>query len=378
MSRLNLVLADQNTRYMSNLATFILANYRHRFNVQTYTDPDSLYTSFADIQNKTDILLLSEDWYKEWVNRPDGFMMMILGGGTEDNGIGDGKAVVLNRYSGADSLIGEILKIYAQREGIQDDAEAVRGKHENRVTVLFAPCGGAGRTTIAIGLSTLYARIKYQTLYLNFDWHGVEEFAFEPADPVGLSEIIFSLKSRPEKLGLKLEALKQTHREGQFFYYPPPQYPLDLDEVKVGELESLINKIRMLGVFDRVLIDAHSGLSEKNKMLLELADSIYMVAECSPVGVQKLLAEKKKIDKVFLEQAQYIYKRSTILLNKADESNQMLIDTCVRQVEEAFRAKVGVLPYCGVVAEDYSAGGIANLKHGLGRAIADLVNARDG
>ena len=372
MSRLNLVIADHNTRYMNNLATFILSNYRHRFNVQTFSDRDSLYSTFPELQEKTDVLLLSGDWYADWSNKPDGVLTITFD--SEPRSGHSYGTITIDRFCGADSLIGNILKIYAEQDGSQYSIESVRGTSDNKVIIVYAPCGGVGRTSISIGLSAIHTKKRHQTLYLNLDGQSVDEFAFGASESSGLSEIIFSLKTRPEKLGLKLEALKRVHPHGQFYYYTSPQYPLDLDEIKTAELETLINRLRTLGIFDRILIDVPCGLTVKNKMLLELADSILVVSECSQIGIQKLLAEKKKMDKVFLDQAQYIYKRSTILLNKADELNQSLVKIILKQAEEVFRSKAFVLPYCEFVSGNYSVEDIVCLKHKFGRALAELVN----
>ena len=194
----------------------------------------------------------------------------------------------------------------------------------------------------------------------------------------GLSDIIYTMKARPERLGLQLEALgKSAHGYG-FFYYDPPRYPTDIDEVQPTDVEALIAKFRGSGIYDRVVFDTHSGLSLRNKTLMELADNIFIVSRHSAAGHKKLIMFKGQIDGCFNEQSADLYKRCHILLNHTSKHSgghdeSMAYNTAASDFTDMFSAKVSMLPFSEDVSDEYAPEALAGMSNGFGAAIAEIA-----
>jgi cellulose biosynthesis protein BcsQ len=362
---------------MENFAGYVTGNYRHRFNLQTFSQFDRFLAYIQRKDAKADILLVSSDACGDWVGKVESGLVIALteGGALAESGARAAESVpVVDRYRGADRLVSDILRIYSECDRVSPESGLVRGGREARVSLMFSPCGGAGRTTVALALCSHYARSKLHALYLNLDWAGVEPLAFEGARAGGLSDIIYSLKTRPEKLGLKLEALSQTERRGGFSFYAPPTYPMDVDELLPSELEQLIAKLRSVGIFDRIVIDTHSGLSVRNKTLLELVDNVMIVSRTGGAERRKLALLKAQLDRVFSDRAEDIYKRSHILLNGTEDSGGEPFSEAVREMSELFRAKASFLPYCGEISGDYRADAVSSITNGFGSALLEIAH----
>jgi hypothetical protein len=320
----------------------------------------------------------------------------------------------------------------------------MQANYGNLITLVYSASGGVGRTTVALGLCAHFARMGQKVLYLNLDWAGIEA---APADTghgagfgttrgaaagagrglergsergsergpeygAGMTDIIFSIKSRPQKLGLRLEALRRTDSCGKFDYYAPPDYPTDIDELEPAELELLIGKFRSMRIYDRIVIDTHSGLSVRNRALIELSDSIVVVSESDRLSLKKLAAAKSQIDRCFMDFAPALYKRCQFVINKAgwgeiaarqrsysgetaalaaqgrqcrEGGAEYQGGSCspdaaphresAEEVSRLFGANAYVLPYCADIFGSYAPDALTDRTGGFGAAIAEVASA---
>ena len=238
----------------------------------------------------------------------------------------------------------------------------------------------------------------------------------------GLSDIIYTMKARPERLGIKLEALGKSAPGYGFFYYAPPMYQMDIDEIQPSDIELLIARLRGVGIYDRTVVDTSNGLSLRNKALMELADQIFIVGR-GGASFNKLTLFKGQIDKAFAEQAADLYKRSHIILNAARVKSDVAYSEGAQSAESAyigeaayappvngagadvgagarntnlpaadafeseaglslavdglvyaFSAKASVLPYCPDICNEYDPGLLAGISNGFGAAVAEIAH----
>ena len=394
MSKLNLAILDSDVRYMDNFAGYVTGHYRHRFNLSTFTSAEALIGYIRQKGARVDILLISVAEYGDWLTKLDPGLIILLSGAAQQDerlasrgieGFGS-----VERYCGADKLVADILKIYANSEKQPVYTETVHGDGENKIITIISAEGGSGRTSIAIALSAHFSKLKLKTLYICLDFMGGGEFASDDEMDGGLSDIIYTLKTRPDRLGLKMEALGKSAPGAGFFYFSPPLYPMDVDEITSADIETLIAGLRGAAIYDRVVIDTHNGLSLRNKTLIELADSILLVSGNAGAGIKKLHMLKAQIDKSFGAQAGDIYKRFHIILNRVYFNNQAApngrpsgfaggydtetaLDESAEGIAGAFLAKVTVLPFCADMCGDYDPGALAGISGGFGAAIAEVA-----
>ena len=410
MGRINLALIDNNIRYLENLSGFIMEKYNHRFKLHTFSDIDTFIRYFDGEKPSPEIAVVSNVLYSARLKSLDIGMILVIrdghgvsygeqhsgnfdcsldsgsrlssscvgvngcGGGNSFGGVNYDGAMVLERYVDADSFVGSILKSYADKEGFQDESVS-KGIYETKIILVMSPSGGTGRTSVSLGLCPLFSRMVPSVLYLNLDRASFDNPKSDSTNSSGgMSDIIFATKSRREKLPLLLEAFKREYAGGRYSYYPPPVFPMDIDELNAGEIEFLIESIRSLGLFSRVVIDTQSGLSNINKTLLELSDDIFIVVDCSPFGIKKLISLRGHMDRALMDQAKHIYKRICVLLNKAN-ADWHSSDLESQINEQAFRSKVALLPYCEEISDIFSADLLSDVRNDFGRALAEAVKS---
>ena len=432
---------DGDARYMENFADYITGHYRHRFNLLTFSSSDAFIGHMRSTNAEVDILLVAAEVYGDWATKLDLGIIIMLGGGgggaggrgggganggsragsrAEKNGAVEGDAgagmdtdlgmgagagmgagmgvgavtgtgagvgvcAYVDRYSGADKLVADILAIYANSDRQSVDAGGARSGRDSKICVVMSAEGGCGRTSVAIALCSHYAKLGLRALYIGLDFLNAESFAFDAEDAEGaaggadglrgpfgprgggLSDIIYTLKAKPDKLGLKIEALAKPVAGVGFYYFSSPLYPMDIDELQLSDIETLVSRLRGSGVYDRVVFDTVSGLSLRNKLLMEMCDSIFFVARGGAAGEKKLILLKGQIDKSFGAHAGKTYKRCHIVLNRAvqrDGANGLAV---------MFQAKVTVAPHCDELRDDYSPEALSSMTSGFGAALAEAA-----
>ena len=401
-----MAILDGDARYMENFASYVTLHYRHRFNLYTFTGAETLveYVRSAG----ADIVLVGADECGEWISRLESGLLILLSSGApsadaspEANGGADptgashgafnaGNIERVDRYSGADKLVSDILRIYTRSDRPSMDTDAINGGRENKIIAVFSAEGGSGRTSVAIALCSHFAKLKFRTVYIGLDLLGAGDFAFEGEKDGGLSDIIYTIKTRPDRLGLKLEALGKSAPGHGFYYFSSPLYPMDIDEIQPSDIEVLIARLRGAGLYDRIVIDTCSGLSLKNKALMELIDGIYIIAGASASSYKKLMLFKEQIDKCFSGQASSVYRRCHIIVNGSRITDarfgaaippgyagefvggQDLISK-TEEIAGAFSAKATAIPFCADICDEYSPELLADMSNSFGAALAEIA-----
>jgi MinD-like ATPase involved in chromosome partitioning or flagellar assembly len=304
-----------------------------------------------------------------------------LGGGADRGGNrgnrGIGAYNTVDRYSGADKIVADILKIYSLVDNASQDTEASSAGRDSKIVAILSFSGGCGRTSVAIALCSHFTRLGLRSLYLNIDFTGVEGHTFAYEHDGGLSDIIYSIRARPDKLAYKLEALGKLAPGHGFYFYAPPVYPLDIDEIQPADMETLFAGFRRSGLYDRIVVDTHAGLSLRNKTLAELAECTFIVTRSGLAGYKSAIALKEQIDKCYMENAHEIYKRCHIIVNCIDPNyTDVSGDIAFEHAKDigiAFSARVATIPYCGEIKDDYNPLTLASLSNGFGAAFAELA-----
>ena len=369
MGRLNLVILDKNVRYLENLSGFILDNYSRRFNLYTYSDIETFLKNMEDTKTTPDIIAVSRDIFSNrLMNFETGLVLVICEGG---RGKYEGLDT-LDRYTDADSFVSGILKYYAEKNDSGSE-QAAKGILDTKVSVVISPSGGSGKTSLSLGLCSLLSRTRPSVLYFNLDRTDPNGKVYDPdCKSGGMSDIIFAIKSRREKLPILLETLKLDFDGERFSYYTPPIFPMDIDELSTDEIEFLLESLRNIGIYSHIIIDTHSGFSLVNKVLMELSDNIFIIINNTATEIKKLINLREQMDRVYKTKSSFMYKRICVLLNKTNK------DTYSPEVEnyistQTFRSKIKTLPYSAEIFDLYEANRLSDIKNDFGCALTEVV-----
>ena len=177
---------------------------------------------------------------------------------------------------------------------------------------IFSSTGGVEKTKFSETLASVYAK-SGKTLLLSFEPYGVCENEMKG----GLSELIFYMKQREEKLIVKLrEFICQTK---EYEYVGGVRYSDDLFEMNSADIQYFFEKLGKESLYDTIVCDI-GGLGKQSLELLMVCDIV-----CMPI-----FPSQEKNQNVFMRQMKQMSKG--ILLERIVEIN--ILEKQEKELEE--------------------------------------------
>lgn len=255
MKDLTLLLCDREEDYAQLLAEYFLRQKGIRFKVCVYTSlGEMLRQEKTPAEAGADILLLAESTWEAGLPVLPGVCVMIL---EETNPEVLAEYPHILKYQSADRVLGQLLEVYARREG-----RVLRGCRPQGVTQIigcYSPVHRCLQTTLAGALSQELAE-RGRTLYLNLEYLG--EWSRE--EDHDLADLLYFLKQEGECFRLRLESMLQ--RKGPLDYIPAMKAGENLPAVTPEEWLLLLERLDKECGYDFLVLD----LSESLQGLLEI------------------------------------------------------------------------------------------------------------
>jgi len=271
-----LLIYTKDTVYAKRLADYLDKEYGDKTEIKVISDIEQvvLYSQDADV-------ILADEQYESEITeavkkREIGCLCIYL---VEKNYENQSDIPTLFKYQRGDLLYKAILEIYSTHGNVR-----VSQKHSSdsgcKVFAFLSPYGGVGTTTVAKAFAkknAVYEKVLYLNLQpLNVMWGEEKEN--------GLDDIIMALKSRRSILPLKLQSAVEMNKD-HVFCFAPSKNPMDILELTAQDMENLIQGIRDLNIYQKVVLDIGTYFTEKEIELLKLADSIVCVVDNAEVNV---------------------------------------------------------------------------------------------
>jgi pilus assembly protein CpaE len=241
-----------------------------------------------------------------------------------------------------------------------------------RVTTVFSPKGGVGKSVVAVNLAAALARRSPEpvvVLDLDLQFGDVAVMVrLQPAHNV--TEVVAA--ERAERIdGELVHSLLVRHPSSGVFVLAAPPEPSLVDSVDAKVVSRLVAVLRSMA--SRVVVDTPSVLSDAILQVLDDSDDIAFV-----VGMDVPSVKNARIGLHALRLVGIDERRILLVLNRADSK----VNLSVRDVERALRMKVAVsLPSDVLVTQSVNKGIPAVLEYersGFARAIDQLVEVVRG
>ncbi len=240
-----------------------------------------LFTSFETLQRgvdtgKVDVLLAGEEVAGEIRSLQGKIPQIVLL--SEESQLTEGKEYSrVFKYQSAQNIVKEVLAQVAEDDRIYYSQRIVINRTAELIGV-YAPFGGAGVTEYAISMAQGLAK-QYRTLYVNMELFqgldalperkkGREDFSYR-----GMSEVVFYLKQRKDRLALKLETLVVS-REGLDYIYAVEDYR-DLYSINGEDMDYLVKVLLQQTEYEKVVFDI-GYIGDSALYLMEHCTQLYM------------------------------------------------------------------------------------------------------
>lgn len=366
MAVIHLVIADGDQAYLDSVVDFIYSKYNNRFYVQSFSNENTFYDFFGKA-DKIDILLMSPDFYSDDLKLEKVVAPIVLSAGILPKDIKN--CEIINKYQMGDKLVSNILNIFSEKSNYEFIAGD--GKKKTRLITFYSPCGGAGTSTLAAGVSAKCARSGQGAFYLNLERFPTTKVYFDAyGGGESLSNILFFLKENNKNLSLKIEGSRSIDGTTGVHYFLPPENIFDFDELTSDEIIRLIGQLRTMECYDVVVADVGTVLNDVSISLLEESDLVFCVLPYDTASKIKLATLLKAFEILNKRKGLNLMDKAELILNKCLNSGLSDIDNLTLNGKPASIR----IPYIKGLDASYGMEYLVEGSNPIGAAVDQIIN----
>ena len=273
--KIQLFIAVRDSDYMEHLSRVLLSKHADSFEVSVCSSLEL----FSDMMERHiyDVAILDADFF-DAVGNVSVHLPLLLWSGSENVSVQTKGIKKLRKYQRISEIVRQILAWYAE---ISDQGQKF-GDKDARITVIWSPIGGSGKTTTALAYAAYLTGQGKKTVYLD-----LEPFSSSPAyfggQGPGLSDIFEKIQDG--NVGLMLKSIRMEDSESGIFYFNRPNNYEDIAILTAEDISVLIRGAATGA--DEVIADLGSAFDAKIRQAMELSDQILLVTDSSPVSQVK-------------------------------------------------------------------------------------------
>ncbi|GHU93287.1 hypothetical protein FACS1894208_02510 [Clostridia bacterium] len=273
--KIQLLIATSDKDYANHLSGVLAENHTESFDVTVCSVAERLETLLT--ARSFDVALLDPTLIPESGVGSVRLPLLLWDTSESDGNIGVSFGKI-RKYQRISRLSSDILEEYSKAAvGI-----ANFGSGKARITAVWSPTGGVGKTTTALAYATQKAVDGGKITYLDLEYFSSTTVYF-PESGKSISTVFEHLGGNPSLL-LKAIALKDSG-SGITYFSPPNNYD-DMNELTVDDIEALVASAS--DISDELVIDLPSVCDVRCRKILETADAVYIVTDGSKIASLKL------------------------------------------------------------------------------------------
>ena len=273
--RIKLLIATADISYAEHLSDTLSEKHAQNFEVRVCTSADRLHDLLA--ADKFDSALLESDFLNSIPLSAIRLPLLLV----DEFGFAAANQEGLkriNKYQRISSLAGKIMEYFAE----VSVGMSGLGETRARITAVWSPSGGTGKTTVALSYAANRVSAGKQAVYLN-----LESFS---STPVYFQETGASISKLFEKLESNAQmfqkAIKQLDPGTGIAYFCGPENYDDVNVLSDEDIEHLLKVCA--GDTDELIVDLSSQCDRRTQKILGLADTVLLICDLSVTSQAKL------------------------------------------------------------------------------------------
>ena len=187
----------------------------------------------------------------------------------------------IGKYQRISAIASSILEFYARYSA--NESGPVIGRAF--ITAVWSPCGGVGKTTVALANAIKTSLEGKKALYLN-----MEHFSSSPAyfndDGKSISSVFEMLERNEGNLKMLIQAIVRQDSGTGVSYFRHPENFDDMNILTADDITALVSACA--GVADELFIDLPSACDVRTRQMFKLADKLLLVTDQTNTSQTKL------------------------------------------------------------------------------------------
>jgi MinD-like ATPase involved in chromosome partitioning or flagellar assembly len=274
----NLLICTADTAYAEHLSRHLSERHADAFEVCVCLESGSLHDT---IKSQTFDAALIDPGLSVGADLRPVRVPLLIWSEESDDAEASGEYKRVRKYQRISSIVAEILTSCAE---MLSDAR-VEDLEKARVTVVWSPAGGVGKTTVALAYAAKKVADGKETLYLDMEHFSSVPVYFHEAG-TSISSVFEMLENGSGNIQMLIRAIrKQDNGDGIAYISRPDNY----DDMNILSAEDAATLLRACcGVAEEVVVDMPCVCDARTRKLFEIADKIFLVTDATAAARTKV------------------------------------------------------------------------------------------
>lgn len=276
MIKPRIIIADEDISYIIPMQQKFIEEFFEKADIEIITDK-KYYNEFFSSPQKADILIVSEELYDTSLQRHNIANIFLMTEQYADDQTCDLSVNRIFKYTSIKEIFNEIMGKSAKTLKMSDGSPK-----ETQIILVYSACGGAGKTTVALGVSDYLAKNYKRILYINAgrlqSFYGM----FDNKTPITAGDVYVKLSNPSDDI---YNDVKHVIRQERFNYLPPFKASLMSLGLNYSVYEKIVVGAKKSTDYDYIIIDADSSFDEDLVKLMNLADKVLIITKQNEASV---------------------------------------------------------------------------------------------
>ncbi len=286
MSLTRIVVAETDEQYVLPLERKFIEEFGDKAEINIITDKDYLTYFFSKPQN-IDVLVINENNYDSSFHKHNIQNIFLLSENeTAENLTADLDINRIYKYTSVKEIFNTIVNNMTAT--VSDNTSQ---KKQTKVIMVYSPIGGAGKTTIAAGISSALSKAYKKVLFIGID--SLQGYSYFIEKPVYLNNSIEKLiKNENDNIFNSL----RPYVISEFVDFMPPFSSLCSLNLSASNYANLIKGIAESAAYDYIVIDTSSEFSEIITKLMGVSTNVVIALSQDKYSAYKFNCLLNSID----------------------------------------------------------------------------------
>lgn len=276
MAKPRIIIADADTSYIIPLQLKFVEEFFEKIDLEIISDKGYFNELFSTPQ-KADILIVSEELYDSSLQRHNIGNIFLMTEQYEEDQTAELNVNRIFKYTSIKEILNEITGKSAGVLNVSNDA-----KKETQIVLVYSACGGAGKTTVALGISACLTKNYKRVLYINAGRLQSFQRMLDNQSAITASDVYAKLASPTEN---SYNDIKHIIRQELFYYLPPFKAALMSLGLNYSVYEKIAVGAKKSADYDYIIIDTDTSFDEEKAKLFDVADKVILVTKQNSASV---------------------------------------------------------------------------------------------
>lgn len=270
MLRPRVIIADEDADYIIPLQLKFVREFFNRIDLEIITDREYFLELFSRPQ-QADILIISNELYNVSLQKHNIANIFVMLEQIEEGGTEVLNAIKLFKYTSVKEVFNEIIGKSSIIRSIDSE-----DKKEPQIILVTSASGGAGKTTIAMGVAACLAKSYKRVLYINAAHLQSFQYMLDNDTAITSQDIYAKLLAPSDYI---YSEIKHVIRQEIFCYLPAFKAALMSLGISYSIYEKIAISAKKSKEYDFIIVDAESTFDEYKSRLLDIADKVVIITE---------------------------------------------------------------------------------------------------